>query len=636
MKKINILIIITSLLLTSCWEQKEEILKKYYKTATVQSWSIFGSNNYIWYTDSFNNVQLAPKVWWKIISITKNVWDKVNIWEVIATLDSSEAKTWYSSSLDVISSLEDLKVKTSQMYDSQINVMEQKIASAKTWIDIASVWVSWSEAWKSDTKNITDNQIKTIESQILWANTQLQTAKLQLENTKNTLNWKENDIYINSKNAITNANILASNVVDFLDNLFWITWANKYKKESYDIYISARNTGLKNEIEDNFNSISIKLNELKNLPLTTNENIKIALEKYNDIFSNDIRNILKNAYSAMENSVESTNFTESLINSNKTKISSFQSQNEQVILTVSWNYFIWLKWSLDSINNFEKEKKWTIDLLTKQVELSEKQIETLNQTKSQIASEWNWQLTEIQTKSQIAKKQMELSQNWLNEAIAWMQALREQKSASLAEIDTQINQVASGKNDASVMIENWKIISLIKWIVTKKLNEVWNTIWAWMPILVVSSDDKIKIEIQLNEDVLNKVILLDKVKVEIEWVSEIKTWIITKILPVRDMITKKSSVEITLDNSKKDIKIGSFSKVYFDIKNENNWLIIPNFAIVSKYMIPQVFVIENKKAILKNIKIIKQNDNFSQIEWLNLNELIITEWKENLFDWEDL
>jgi len=112
----------------------------------------------------------------------------------------------------------------------------------------------------------------------------LQTAKLNLENAKNSLNQKEIDIYNNSKNAITNANILATNMLDFLDNLFGITPANRYKKENYDSYLSAKNTSLKNEIETEFNLISSKLNELKNLPLDTNENIKTALEKYNEVF----------------------------------------------------------------------------------------------------------------------------------------------------------------------------------------------------------------------------------------------------------------------------------------------------------------------------------------------------------------
>jgi len=89
-------------------------------------------------------------------------------------------------------------------------------------------------------------------------------------------------------------------------------------------------------------------------------------------------------------------------------------------------------------------------------------------------------------------------------------------------------------------------------------------------------------------------------------VSELKNGILTKILPTRDMITKKTLVEITLDNAKNDIKIGSFSKVYFDTKKDDDTsIIIPNSAIISKFMIPGVYVIKDNKAIFKNIEILK-------------------------------
>jgi hypothetical protein len=275
-------------------------------------------------------------------------------------------------------------------------------------------------------------------------------------------------------------------------------------------------------------------------------------------------------------------------------------------------------------------------MLEKQVELAEKQIETLNQTKNQIASAWAGQITDISTKTEIAKKQLELSQNSLEEAKIWLEALKKQKESSLQEIETQISQVKSGKADASVMIQNWKVVSLIDWVVTKKMAEVWQVVWAGTPILVVSSDDKIKIEVQITDEVLSKVKIWDKVQVEIEWISEMKTWELTKILPTRDEITKKWSVEITLDN-KWDIKIGSYSKIHFsNWETKENWKIIPNTAILWNMLIPGVYVIENWKAIFKNITIFKQSDNFSEIEWLDIWDEIITDGKENIYDGEDL
>lgn len=636
MKKIILLVILTSLTLSSCSKDEKTQEQKYYKTAFVSTWSIDEKNSFVWYTDSFNNLSLSAKVWWKIVSISKNVWDRVSAWEIIANLDSTEAKTWYSSSEEIISSLNALKSSTSEMYDSQIQVMQEKIKSAEKWVEIAKIQVTWSEAWTQDTKNINNSQINTIDAQIMQAQTWLETAKLQLENGKNTLNQKETDIYNNSKNAISNANIFANNLTDFLDNIYWVTDSNKYKNDGFEMNISAKNSTLKNQIETDFKAYLNNFEWLKNLSLNTNEDIKIALDKYNNFFSNDTRNILKLAYKTMENSISWNNFTDENISSYKTQISTFQTQNEWIILSVSGNYFLWLKWSIDNISSLEKEKKSTLDMLEKQVELAEKQIETLNQTKNQIFSAWAGLVTDISTKTQTSKKQLELSQNSLEEAKVWLKALEKQKESSLQEIETQISQVKSWKADASVMIQNWKVVSLIDWVVTKKLAEVWQVVWAGTPILIVSSDDKIKIEIQVTDEVLSKVNIWNKVQVEIEWISEMKIWELTKILPIRDEVTKKWSVEITLQN-KWDVKIWSYVKIHFDIwENKENWKIIPNTAILWNMLVPWVYVLEKWKVVFKNITIIKQSDNFSEIEWLNIWDKIITDGKENIYDWEVL
>lgn len=635
MKYIFLITLFSSLFLYSCSEEKIETQKKYFQTAIVQSGSVLESENYIGYTDSFHNVQLSAKIGGKITSLSKKVGERVTVWEVVGTLDATEAKTWFQSSNDILASLESLKISTSQMFDSQINVMEQKIDSAKTGIEIADVWLNGTQAGYSDTQKITENQIKTIETQILSAQTGLETTQLQLENTKNTLTQKETDIYSNSKNALSSANILWNNILDFLDNLFGITDANKYKSDSYDTYISAKNTNLKNQIKNDFFQIQLKLQESKKLPLGNNEEIKIALEKYNQLFSQDIRNLLKDSYSAMENSIASTTFSDTSINWYKNQITTLQTQNEQVIMSVSGNYFLWLKGSIDSINAFTKEKKSTLDMMEKQVELAQKQIDTLLQTKNQITSQAWWQITEMNTKTQIAKKQKDLSQNGLNEALAGLEALKKQKLASLSEIDTQINQVKSGKEQSWVMIENGKIISLIAWVITQKHQEIGNVVWGGMPIYSVSSDDKVKIEIKVDENILSRIELWKSVKVEIEGVNEIKDGSISKILPTRDLITKKSTLEITL-NTSTGVKIGSYSKVYFDIPNDTNGIIIPNSAIISKYMIPQVYILENGKTKLTPIEIVKQNDTFSQVTWVNVWDIIVTNGKENITDGEML
>lgn len=636
MKKILFSSIIFSFILFSCSNEALQTSQKYYQTAKTQTGNIIENQSYIWYTDSFHSIALAPKTWGKIISLTKNVWDYVKVWEVIATLDSQEAKTWYTSSNDIIKNLENLKTATSQMFDSQISVMEEKIKQAKTNIEIANIGAKWNESWVLETKDITKNQLATIESQIQTAQTSIETALLQLENTKNSLSQKENDIYSNSNTALTSANILASNIIDFLDNIFWVTQANKYKNENFEIYLWARDSKGKNDFKQEFENFILGFWEIKKLSWEDKEKIEERLEKYNSFFWNNTRQLLKNAYSVLENTVENTYLSQNIIQEYKSKISELQSQNEAVILSVSGNYFLWLKWSLDSIKTFDTEKKSTIDMLEKQLELAKKQKETLENSKNQISSAGNAQITDITTKNEVAKKQKELSQNAFQEALAWLESLKKQKQASLAEIDTQIWQVQSGKNEAWVMIENGKVTSLIDGIVTKKLVEIGSVIWAGAPIIMISNDKNIKIEIALRDDLINTIHIWDEIQAEIEWVSELVSGNISNIFPSKDTLTKKTTVEIKIENPK--IKIGSYTKVYLNTntKSQTTAILIPNQAIISKYMLPQVFVLENGKAKLTHIKIIKQNDNFSQIEWLSIWQIVITDGKENISDNEVL
>lgn len=636
MKKIGIFIVFFIFILSSCSNELWQENKKYYQTSLVQTGNTQNEQTYIGYTDSFHSIALAPKVGWKIISITKNIWDTVKVWEIIATLDSLEAKTWYASSQDIIKNLEKLKTSTSDMFESQILVMQEKIKQAQTGIEIAQIWAKGNEIGVWETKETLQNQLKTLDTQIESAQTQIESSILQLENTQTLLSQKETDIYSNSKSALQNADILASNIIDFLDILFWVSWENEDKNDDFEIYLSAKNTAIKYEIEwllwDTINDIS----KIRALPTTDHNQIQTTLEAYHTLFTNNIRELLKKTYSSLENSIESTSFTQAMLNDYKGKVTQFQTQNEQVILSVSGNYFLGLKWSLDSIKNFEKEKKSTLDMLQKQIELAEKQKETLENSKIQIQSAGNTQIIDISTKNEISKKQKELSENILRESLAAIESLKKQKDASLAEIDAQIWQVKSGKNEASVMIENGKITSLIDGIVTKKIGEVGSIIAAGMPILMVSNDQNLKIEISIPQDVLPFIKIWDEVKIEIEWVSDMISWNIHNIFPSKDLITKKTSVEIRLPEDK-NITIGSYSKVYLSTeKTQSEAIVIPNNAIVSKYMVPQVFVLEDGIARLVHIKILSQNDYFSQIEWLQAWQIIITDGKENIFDGETL
>ncbi len=624
MKKLIIIALTISLLLTSCGKEEKTIVKHYW-TWIVETWSIDLNTSFVWYVESENTVNLSAKMWWKITAIYKKQWDKVIAWELVAELDWSEAKTWYSSVWNIITSLETMKTQTSTMFDAQIEAMQAKVEQAQA-------WTSWVIQWLSDTKNITENQLQTAKSQVEQASIWLETTKTNLEQTKIVLETNREHIYKNTINAITNSVILDTNILNFSDILLWITDENEDKNDSFEDYLSAKNTKYLKEAEKEFLEVNKLFIEYKKIyeekiedKTPDNETIKEIAENW-VIIAEKLKVLLSTVYDVLDNSIDNVQLSQATIDSYKSQISTMWQNIEASLLSVSWDYILWLKGSIENMESFNSESSMQLSLLEKQVSLAEKGLETAQNTYEQYQAISQWQVNEVSTKKEIA----ELS---LKEAQAWLEALKKQKQTSISEIDAKIKEAQAEQNNAWVMISNSKIISPVTWVITNKLAEVWQVVWWWMPVLIVSNESDLKIKIWVDDDTLESINVWDTVKIEAENNDKQINWTVKNIYPSKDYITKKNIVEVSLDDN---IKIWTIVSVYFEQKTENTSIIISNSAIIQKFMLPWVYVLEDWKAIFKNIEILEQNDNFSKVSWLKAWEIIITSWKENIYDWEKL
>ena len=614
MKKIilGFSILIFTFLFSSCSEENIELPKKYYSTWAVFSGSINIRSSYIWYIESKETVQLAPKVWWRIVNINVDEWDYVNAWDVLATLDSSEAKLWYSTAQNIVSSLYDMKNSTLKMFDEQILAMESKVEQVR-------LWEQWLKDWLEDAITITNAQLET-------AKTWVEAAKTNLDHTKQVLETKENHIYDNSKNAIVSAIIIDTNIINFVDELLWISHENRDKNDSFEDYLSAKNKAFLNDAESKFLEAKTFYDDYKYFydneiewKNPDRETILKWLNKWEQL-AELLKELLNIVYNVVDNSIDNYYFSVDTINNYKKTISDFWNYIESSLLTVSWEYILWLKWSRQALDDFEKSSIMQIELLEKEHNLAEK-------TYIQYQAMNDWQLREISTNSKVAS-------SWLDEILSWLEALKQQKNAKLREIDISIKDAELQKNTAWVMIDSWVIKSPINGLITMKNAEVWQVVWWWTPILLVSNKENLELNILISEEQSKNISLNTKVLLELEWFDKQLFWLITNIASSKDIVTKKVWVEISLNNLWENIKIWTFTKVIFD--NSNEGIVIPNSAIISKFMIPWVYVLEDKKVKFKNIEILRQNDQFSEINSLNVWEILITEWKENIWDGEEL
>lgn len=663
MKKISIIfLLIFVFTLNSCWKKDEILPSKNYKTESVISWSINESKNYIGYIEWVEEVYLWAKLWWKIIWLYAEEWQRISAWNILWELDSEEQQIGINVANNITNSLENLSFSTAEMFDEQIKSLEQKVEQAKTSISIAESsilvaenWNLWSIENLNDIKNITNSQLDTIKSQIEQAKVWLETSQKNYNNTVDSLNQKESDIYSNSKIAVNQITNFSISVFDFLDIVLWITEKNKDKNKSYENFLWANKTETKLKTESLLLDFQDKLKSLKEQNSyiiwsnVSQEEIYTTLTWINNNLYPSVKELLQSSYDMFDQSIASVwSLSETDIINYKNQIHSFQNNLDNIVLSVSATTELWIKWAINNIENFKKNKKAELDLLKKQIELAEKNIETLEKTYKNYEAISLWQINDWKTRNiiteeqkSIAKKQKQITEQQLEELYASIKSIRKQKQAKLDELNTKKEEINGNKMTSIVYLDNTKIISSIDGIVTKKFWEIGQIVWPWMPIYIVSNDDKLKIRVSIPETSLKDIILWEEVKVTLEEQKKVVNWKISKILPTIDKITKSWNIEIEIENIDHTIKIWSYASVEFSNIESNSqksedWFLVPNSAIISDLWIPSVYVIVDNIAILKSIEIIESGEEKTQVRWLNIGDLVITEWKENISDWEKL
>jgi len=635
MKKIIsiILILVITLNLTSC--NNEEIkLSKYYKSTKAEIWSINLEDNYIGYIESETVSQIWSKQWWLINNIYVKEWDYINKWDIIAKIDSNESNTTLKYQEKMLQTINDLKSNVADNFDKQIDITDSLENQVK-------INLEWTKSMLELTKNIKDKEINLINSQIENTKTALETAKIELNQTKTVLDNKEKNLYSNWKNAITTSMIIDTNTINFIDKLLWII--NKENDHNNDLfwnYLWARDIKQREIVVKEFSNIYNQYKDYKKIyeeQILNNTPNTSQIENTINIwinFNDNLRNFLKDFYTTLTNSIANDpNFTQNEINSYKDTVISFWNSIESALITVSWNYTLWLKWIQESITDFKTEKEKNLQLLQKKVDLANNSLNTINKSLEQ-AIEWNnLKITDVETKKQeVNEKLNEINKNKLS--------INSNKNSKITELDLENDKLNLSKELSLVSISNSVIRSPISWIVSKKMVEIWEVIVPSMPIIEISDPNNTKITYEVNDNTLTKIKQWDQVDISIEWKNELSKWVISKIYPIKNEITKKTKIEVIPIN-KDNLKIWSIAKLY--IKDESQkWIYVKNDSIIENYMIPWLYIIEEnkkektKKISFKKINIIKQNDEYSLIEWIKQWDEIITDWKENLYDWEIL
>ncbi len=622
MKKI-ILFLLIFISFASCSNDAEEKVQKNYSTEILWSGSIIWENILVWYTQGIQQVMLATKSPGRIIYLEKNNGESVKAWELLASLDSAEAKAGYVTAENIEKNLSLLKKQTSAVLDRQIQAMEKKINSIKA-------WVSGTQTGLEDTKNMSQKQIHT-------AQVALETAELNLEETQKTLKIQKENILSGAKTALVGFIILDENIVNFSDILLGVSEKHKRKNDNFEDYLWARNKAQYKDTQNYFREVQGSFQKFKDYYEQNIENKNpseaVLLEWLTlaEALAEEEKILLKKIFTSLDNSLENVYFTQKTIDGYKKQVSDLWIQLEQSLLSMSGDTPLWIKWSIQNLKSFESESKKWISLLKKQVELARKSLES---SKAQTQGEIN----SVSTQAHVA-------QLGLEEALAWLSALKAQKQASLSEIESKIAEVSGSKSQAWVMIQNGKIIAPFSGIITQKMAEQWQVINAGTPLYELADNSRLKVSVFVPQRIYENIKVWDSLSVNIAELWKNTLWKINRINSSLHPITKRYEVEVIIENPDKSLPIGIMVELIFQKdskkeisknKGETHSVRVPNSSIISRFMIPWVYLVKDHTAYFKNIKILEMGEEYSEVLWLSLGDKIITKWKENIYDREIL
>lgn len=218
-----------------------------------------------------------------------------------------------------------------------------------------------------------------------------------------------------------------------------------------------------------------------------------------------------------------------------------------------------------------------------------------------------------------------------------MEILYKEKSANESQLDqarfafkTAESQLITAKRQ----LADTKIHAPIGGTVSNRSVEIGSLLGVNTPICNIVDVSSLKLKVNVAEkDVFrlrngDKIMIKSDVYPNAEYIGTIKN------IADKGDEAHTFPVEILVqNNSKNPLKAGMFAKAVFESIKKDNVLMVPRSALVGSMKDPQVFVVENGIAILRNVAIATEAGDLLELySGLKAGEIVVTNGQINLKD----
>ncbi len=208
-------------------------------------------------------------------------------------------------------------------------------------------------------------------------------------------------------------------------------------------------------------------------------------------------------------------------------------------------------------------------------------------------------------------------------------------SSTMKGAEAQVVQAEAALELAQSQLDATRITSPISGIVFMKNIEPGEMAAPAAPVFTIVDIDKVVAQVDVSERIVNEIEKGQVVKVKVDAVENgVFKGRITHIAPAADPRTKKFPVKIEIDNPEMKLKGGMFVRVELPIRQRDNVLKVPSYAVIDKGDEKVVFIVQGDRAFKRSVKTgIKGIDGFVEVvSGLTQNDKIVVEGQYSLKD----
>lgn len=542
----------------------------------------------------------------RVAKVLKEEGENVKANETILTLEANTnlLNASYSAALAAFHNSSSVLSLTKQS-------AERDIANAKVSVEQARIAIKKIENSKSYILASSASQRQSSEKTLEISNKNLKIAQTALEQVKENEEKIQKNLLQNTSDNLSKIFVDFRAILRTTDDILGASETNKDVNNEFEVYLEGTSKGILLPTKDLWKEISRNL-------LVSEELFK-SLEKkeYNSedeaalliavsdakTQSKEFRVLLRNIENMLNKSIVSSTFSQATISSLKD-----QNRQQQLLLESNLSSMTALE---QSLSDYHIQSPQRITNATLNVSVAESQVASSESNLANLVSAEG--LTGVNQSSDI-----ESAQQQLISVQASFDATESRSALSIQSANAQYDSARSALDQAEINLSKLIITSGVDGTISKILLHDGDTVSPGTPLIIVSDFSELKLEadISLEESFLLKSGM--KALISVDGIEEDFEGVISLISPQADKITRRVSVEITVENTK-NIPANIFAAATIALEpSSEKGIFVPNTAIVSTDGITSVYVItpspeENGKYSNIELRVIslKDEDNNS-------------------------